>query len=99
MNRIVITGGGWSGVSAAISAKKAGADTVLIEKTDMLLGAGNVGGIFRNNGRFTAAEEMKVLGAGELFDIMDKCALHKNLDFQAVPEGYGCGDPARNPCD
>lgn len=81
MNRIVITGGGWSGVSAAISAKKAGADAVLIEKTDMLLGAGNVGGIFRNNGRFTAAEEMKVLGAGELFDIMDKCALHKNLDF------------------
>ena len=26
---------------------------VLIEKTDMLLGLGNVGGIMRNNGRFT----------------------------------------------
>ncbi|MDO5132326.1 MAG: FAD-dependent oxidoreductase [Eubacteriales bacterium] len=81
MSRIVVTGGGWSGVSAALQAKKAGAEVVLIEKTDLLLGAGNVGGIFRNNGRFTAAEEMKALGAGELFDIMDKCALHTNLDF------------------
>ena len=81
MSKIVIAGGGWAGVSAAVSAKKAGAQAVLIEKTDMLLGAGNAGGIFRNNGRFTAAEEMKALGAGELFDIMDQCALHKGISF------------------
>ncbi len=81
MLKAVITGGGWSGVSAALRAKKAGAETVLIEKTDLVLGAGNVGGIFRNNGRFTAAEEMKALGAGELFDIMDQCAVHTNVDF------------------
>lgn len=79
--KIVITGGGWAGVSASICAKKAGAEVVLLEKTDMLLGAGNVGGIFRNNGRFTAAEEMKALGAGGLFDIMDNCAAHKNVFF------------------
>ena len=81
MSRIVVTGGGWSGVSAALSAKKAGAEVVLLEKTDLVLGAGNAGGIFRNNGRFTAAEEMKTLGAGELFDIMDKCAAHVNINF------------------
>ena len=81
MNQIIVVGGGWSGVSAAVSAKKAGADVVLIEKTDLLLGTGNVGGIFRNNGRYTAAEEMKALGAGELFGIMDDCAVHKNIEF------------------
>lgn len=81
MSKIIIVGGGWSGVSAAISSKKAGAEVVLIEKTDLLLGSGNVGGIFRNNGRYTAAEEMKALGAGELFAIMDSCAIHKNITF------------------
>ena len=81
MTRIVIVGGGWSGVSAAVCAKKAGAEVALIEKTDLLLGAGNVGGIFRNNGRYTATEEMKALGAGDLFEIMDACALHKNIEF------------------
>ena len=81
MKRIIVTGGGWSGVSAAVCAKKAGADAVLIEKTDLLLGTGNVGGIFRNNGRFTAAEEMKALGAGDLFGIMDACAVHENIEF------------------
>ena len=81
MSKVVITGGGWSGVSAALQAAKAGEEVVLIEKTDLLLGAGNVGGIFRNNGRFTAAEEMTALGAGELFHVMDRCAVHTNLEF------------------
>lgn len=79
--KAVIIGGGWSGVAAALQAKKSGAEVVLIEKTDMLLGLGNVGGIMRNNGRFTAAEEMIALGAGELFDITDKCSRHHNIDF------------------
>ena len=56
--RVIIIGGGWAGTAAAIAARKAGAEVCLIEKTDMLLGCGNAGGIMRNNGRFTAAEEM-----------------------------------------
>ena len=79
--KIVVIGGGWSGVASALQAKKCGGEVVLIEKTDMLLGLGNVGGIMRNNGRFTAAEEMISLGAGELFDITDRCSRHHNLDF------------------
>lgn len=79
--KVIIIGGGWSGCAAALQAKKCGADVLLIEKTDMLLGLGNVGGIMRNNGRFTAAEEMIALGAGELFDIVDICARHKNIEF------------------
>ena len=53
---IVVVGGGWSGCAAALSAHKQGAEVLLIERTDMLLGTGLVGGIMRNNGRFTAAD-------------------------------------------
>ena len=34
--RVVVIGGGWSGCAAALSARKAGADVVLLEKTDLL---------------------------------------------------------------
>ncbi len=79
--KLIIIGGGWAGVSAAVAAKKAGADVVLIEKTDLLLGNGNAGGIMRNNGRFTAAEELIALGCEDIFQIIDNCATHKNIDF------------------
>ncbi|MDO4481994.1 MAG: FAD-dependent oxidoreductase [Bacillota bacterium] len=81
MYRVVIIGGGWAGCSAAVSAKKAGAEVVILEKTDMLLGLGNVGGIMRNNGRFTAAEENIALGASEVFEITDSLSRHVNVDF------------------
>lgn len=79
--KVIVIGGGWSGIAAAISAKKAGADVVLYEKTDMLLGLGNVGGIMRNNGRYTASEELINLGGGELINITDENTRHKNVDF------------------
>ena len=53
--KIVVIGGGWSGCAAALAARHQGAEVDLIERTDMLLGTGLVGGIMRNNGRFTAA--------------------------------------------
>ena len=76
MDRVVVIGGGWSGCAAALAARKAGAEVTLLEKTDMLLGLGNVGGIMRNNGRYTAAEENIALGADELFGITDKFSRH-----------------------
>lgn len=79
--KVIVIGGGWSGVAAAIAARKAGADVSIYEKTDLLLGLGNVGGIMRNNGRFTAAEEMIKLGAGDLFEITDRNSRHKNINF------------------
>ncbi len=81
MYKIVVIGGGWSGCAAALAARKAGAEVVLLEKTDMLLGLGNVGGIMRNNGRYTGAEENIALGAHELFDITDSSSRHVNVDF------------------
>ncbi|HHY41284.1 MAG TPA: FAD-dependent oxidoreductase [Thermoanaerobacterales bacterium] len=81
MPKVVVVGGGWAGSAAALSAKKAGADVVLLERTDMLLGTGLVGGIMRNNGRFTATEEMIAMGGGELFQVTDSVARHKNIEF------------------
>ncbi len=79
--KVIIVGGGWSGCAAAISAKKAGADVTVIEKTDLLLGLGNVGGIMRNNGRYTASEELIALGGGDHIKITDKVSVHTNVDF------------------
>ena len=81
MAKVVVIGGGWAGCAAAISASKAGADVVILEKTDLLIGLGNVGGIMRNNGRYTACEEAMCLGATELFKLTDENATHKNMNF------------------
>src|SRR5208283_1235966 len=79
--KVVIIGGGWAGCSAAISARKQGAQVTLIERTDMLLGTGLVGGIMRNNGRLTATEEMVAMSGGELFQLTEQNSLHRNIEF------------------
>lgn len=78
---VVVVGGGWAGCAAAYAAKVAGADVILIEKTDMLLGTGLVGGIMRNNGRLTAMEEIRELGAGNFLRLIEQAATHHNIDF------------------
>ncbi|MDF2929677.1 MAG: Glucose inhibited division protein [Anaerospora sp.] len=42
---VVIVGGGWAGTAAALAARKTGCEVVLLERADMLLGTGLVGGI------------------------------------------------------
>lgn len=80
--RVVIVGGGWAGCAAALTARQAGAEEViLLERTDSLLGTGLVGGIMRNNGRFTATEEMFAMGAGHLFKVCDDNSRHVNMEF------------------
>lgn len=80
--RVVVIGGGWSGCAAALAAYQAGAESVVVvERTDYLLGTGLVGGIMRNNGRFTATEEMIAMGGGELFEICDSVSVHRDFDF------------------
>lgn len=81
MKRVIIVGGGWAGSAAAISARKAGAEVILLERTDMLLGTGLVGGIMRNNGRYTATEEIIAMGSGDLFELCDRNSRHVNIDF------------------
>jgi hypothetical protein len=82
LKRVVVIGGGWAGCAAAVAAKKAGADKViLLERCDMLLGTGLVGGIMQNNGRFTAQEEMTAMGGGDLFGLINSVSRHHNVDF------------------
>lgn len=79
--KVVVVGGGWSGCAAALAAAKAGAQVQIIERTDQLLGTGLVGGIFRNNGRYTAAEEAIAMGGGDLFVAMDANSRHRGINF------------------
>lgn len=81
MSKIVVVGGGWAGCAAAYMAAKKGCRVALLERTDMLLGTGLVGGIMRNNGRFTATEEAICLGLGDLFKVIDDNCLHTNIEF------------------
>jgi len=79
--KVIIVGGGWAGVAAALSARRQGAAVTLIERMDMLLGTGLVGGIMRNNGRYTAAEEMIAMSGGEVFQLIDDNTLHRDIEF------------------
>lgn len=79
--KVVIVGGGWAGCGAALAARKKGCDVELFERADMLLGTGLVGGIMRNNGRFTATEEMIAMGGGDLFEVADENSRHVGIEF------------------
>ncbi|HHY92030.1 MAG TPA: FAD-dependent oxidoreductase [Firmicutes bacterium] len=81
MVKVVVVGGGWAGCAAALAARQAGAEVELLERTDMLLGAGLVGGIMMNNGRRTAALETMALGGGALFAALEAIYRHRNLSF------------------
>lgn len=81
MARVVVIGGGWAGAGAALAARMAGADVTLLERTDMLLGTGLVGGIMRNNGRFTATEEHIAMGMDRLWATIDANLRHRNVEF------------------
>lgn len=82
MPKVVIIGGGWAGCGAAVAAKKAGAEEVIIfERTDMLLGSGLVGGIMRNNGRWTATEEAIAMGGADLFRVAESVIRHRDICF------------------
>ncbi len=81
MVKVVVVGGGFAGCAAALEAAYMGASVTLLERTDVLCGTGVVGGIMRNNGRYTAAEEMIAMGGGQLFTLIDRNCRHKNISF------------------
>jgi threonine dehydrogenase-like Zn-dependent dehydrogenase len=79
--KVIVVGAGWAGCAAALAARKQGAEVFLLERTDMILGTGLVGGIMRNNGRYTVAEEMLAMGGGEMFQLTDRNSLHRDIEF------------------
>lgn len=84
--KVVVIGGGFSGCAAAISAIKAAAEVVLLERTDMLSGAGLRAGRMNYNGKLVAAEEAKALGCGEIFEALESILLHRG---NIVDEEHG----------
>ena len=56
MSTVVIVGGGYAGCSAAATAAKAGAEVLLLEKSDMLTGRGCLTGVLGGQGGFTVRE-------------------------------------------
>lgn len=85
--RAIVVGGGFSGIAAAIAAKKAGARAILLERTDMLSGAGLRAGRLHHNGKMVAAEEGKALGGGEVFEALESIELHRG---NIIDEEHGC---------
>jgi len=81
LKKVIVIGAGWAGSAAAIAARKMGVEVVIVERMEMLLGTGLVGGIMRNNGRYTATEEAIEMGASELFNLTDKNSRHRNIEF------------------
>lgn len=75
--KVIVIGGGFSGCAAAIAATKAGVQAVLLERTDMLSGAGLRAGRMNFNGKMVVAEESKALGGGEVFEALESIVLHR----------------------
>ena len=85
---VIVVGGGFAGCAAALSAAKAGVKVTLIERMDMLLGCGLDGGLMNLNGRYTAAEELKVMGAGDIFVALESLTLRRPLLPSQGPYSY-----------
>lgn len=85
--RVVVVGGGVSGIGAAIAAAKVGAQAMLLERTDMLSGCGLKAGKLYSNGKIVAGEEAKALGGGEVFEALESIVLHHG---NIIDEEGGC---------
>jgi hypothetical protein len=79
--RVVIVGGGFSGCAAALAAAKVGAQVILLERTDMLLGVGLRSGETCANGWFVGQNELRFLGGGEIFDALASIKLYDSAAF------------------
>lgn len=91
MVRVIVVGGGMAGCAAAIAAAKAGAQAVLLERTDMLLASGLRAGRMDFEGKLVTAEETKTLGCGEMFEALESILLHRgNLFGERHGYVYNC---------
>ncbi|MBQ8732477.1 MAG: FAD-dependent oxidoreductase [Oscillospiraceae bacterium] len=83
--RIIVVGGGFGGCAAALAAAKEGAEVILLERTDLLLGTGLAGGIIRNHYRKDGLELCAQMGAGELLECCDRTAVIRDKSFPGHP--------------
>jgi hypothetical protein len=81
MTRVVVIGGGFAGSSAAMAARKAGADVTLLERTDMVAGVAVRTGDTGGNGWFVGQHELRSLGGGAISAILESIKLHEDVQF------------------
>ncbi|MDP2727574.1 MAG: FAD-dependent oxidoreductase, partial [Dehalococcoidia bacterium] len=86
MAKVVVVGGGFAGCAAAVSAAKSGAQTTLVERTDMLLAGGIRAGRMNFEGKLVLAEEAKALGAEDIFAALESIVLHRS---NIIEEAHG----------
>ena len=79
MTKIVVIGAGIAGISAAAGARKAGAEVVLLEKQDQVLGIGRIAGSMDVGGRYPLHLEAVEMGAGEVNEALDSVS-YDNMD-------------------
>ncbi|MBI2304048.1 MAG: FAD-dependent oxidoreductase [Chloroflexi bacterium] len=84
MKRVVVVGGGFAGCSAAVTAARAGAQTILIERKNTLSGLGPWTGHIVT---WVARQETKLLGGGGK-DVLEA------LESVTIHEGSALGAPA-----
>ncbi len=75
--QVIVVGGGFAGIAAAIAARKAGAQATLLERTDMLSGAGLRAARLYHDLRIVGGEEAKALGGPEVFEALESILLHR----------------------
>jgi hypothetical protein len=84
MAKVIVIGGGSAGISAAVGARKAGADQViLLERQDQLLGIGRIAGSMDVGGRYPLHLEIVNMGAGEVNEMFDEVSLDNMDNYRA----------------
>ena len=82
MVKVVVIGAGCAGISAAIGARKAGADVILLEKQDQCLGIGRIAGSMDVGGRYPLHLEAVELGGGEVNECLDEVTLPNTENYR-----------------
>lgn len=73
--KVVVVGAGCAGISAAVGARKAGADVLLLERQDQLLGIGRIAGSMDVGGRYPLHLEILEMGGTEVNEALDSVCL------------------------
>ncbi|MBI2303556.1 MAG: FAD-dependent oxidoreductase [Chloroflexi bacterium] len=85
MRQVVVVGGGFAGCAAALTARQAGMEVVLIEKMDQLSGLGPWTGQLLT---WIARQEVLLTGGGgaQILNLLDSLAIHRYYEM-GVPGG------------
>ena len=83
MTKVVVIGGGSAGMLLTIGARKAGAEVVLLEKQDQLLGIGRIAGSMDVGGRYPLHLEILEMGAPEVNEVLDEVSLDNMDNYRA----------------